>query len=175
MNNGHTPKNWIKNQSRSILNTYAPHMGYQHEQIETYWVALNRHIGAIPKSFIRMWRADNNEQVAQISNNNNVNNIGKWAMANKADKGDGAHLTQTCINREYIFASANKSPKNDIKLNLATWQFSAETLSRKIDFFLMPYPRRNWEKQSKIIKLQIQGFYRYIQVSLNTNNNTIPT
>ena len=91
-------------------------MGYKQEQIETNWTTLNQYVGNIHKSFIRMRCADNNGQVAQ-STNTNTHNIGKWAMANKTEEGNGEHLMNTCVKHDYICVSANKKQKTTVKRN----------------------------------------------------------
>ena len=77
-------KTGLKNQTPSIYYTYAHHIGYRHEHIETYWATLIQYIDTIQKSFIRMWCVDDNGQIAHTANN--TNNIGKWTMANKSEK-----------------------------------------------------------------------------------------
>ena len=75
-------KTGLKNQTLSILNSYAPHMGYQIEQINSYWYTLNQYIDAIPKTYIPMWCTDNNGQISKPSNTTS-NNIGIWTLAKK--------------------------------------------------------------------------------------------
>ena len=74
-------KTGLKNQTLFILNTYAPHMGYQSDGIDKYRNTLNKYIDAITKNYIMMWRTDNNGQVAHTTSDDN-NNIGKWTIAN---------------------------------------------------------------------------------------------
>ena len=81
-------KTGLGNKILSILNTYAPHMGYQTEQINTYWTTLNQYIDSIPNTHIRMWCTDNNGQITKPTNTN-TNNIGPWTLTNKTDKGNG--------------------------------------------------------------------------------------
>ena len=76
-NYGDKIKTGLKNQTLSILNTYAPNMGYHIDQINAYWTTLNQYINTIPRTHIRMWCADNNGQISNI-NNSNDNNIGPW-------------------------------------------------------------------------------------------------
>merc|ERR1712112_697112 len=100
----------LKNQTLSILNTYAPHMGYHTDQINAYWTTLNQYIDTIPKTYIRMLRADNN---GQLSNNvnNSENNIGPWALSNKTDKGNGEKLVLACRKHDYICPNTHEIPK----------------------------------------------------------------
>ena len=61
-----------------------------------------------------MRRTDANGQVDQ-STNTNKNNIGKWAITNKTEEGNGEHLINNCIKHDYICANAHKIPKAAIK------------------------------------------------------------
>ena len=106
-------KTGLKNQTLSILNTYAPHMGYQNEQINAYWATLNQYIDAIPNTYIRIWCTDNNGQISKPSNSNN--NIGPWTLTNKTDKGNGGKLITTCTKHDYICANAHRIPKTITK------------------------------------------------------------
>ena len=144
-------KTGSKNQIISILNTYAPHMWYQTEHINTYWTTLNQYIDTIPNTYIRMWCTDNDGQITKPPDNN-ANNIGHWTLTNKTDKGDGAKLIQTCLKHDYICANTHKIPKNNNKANLATWYCPTQTNDRQIDFFLISKQHGNCVKKSKTTK-----------------------
>ena len=47
----------------SILNTYAPNMGYDIETINNYWDKTKAYISLVPRKYIKIWRTGNNGQV----------------------------------------------------------------------------------------------------------------
>ena len=73
----------------SILNSYAPHMSYDKEEIKEYWARIQKYIDTIPNNLIKMWRADNNGQIAQ---NDTCNSIGKWTIANADETGNDGNF-----------------------------------------------------------------------------------
>ena len=98
-----------------------------------------------------------------------------------------ANLHKTLIH----ISKRKQNASNTGKLNLSIWHFAAQTLSRQIDCFVIPTPRRNWVKTIKTTKSDLEiantrepAQHRilqiYIQISLKTNNaniqsnNTIP-
>ena len=85
-------------------------MGYQTEQINSYWATLNQYMDTIPKNYIRMWCADNNGQISKPLNTSS-NYIGNWTLTNKTEKGNGGNLISTCNTHEYICPNAHKIPK----------------------------------------------------------------
>ena len=135
-------KTGLKNQTLSILNTYDPHMGYRQDQIETYWATLNQYIDVIPKSFIRMWRADYNGQIAHTTNN--TNNIGKWTMGINMRR-ETVTILYELVPNKITFAQTHKTPKNN-NAHLATWNWPTQTLSRQIVCFLISTTHRNLVK-----------------------------
>ena len=109
-------------------------MGYQTEQINTYCDTLNRYIDAIPNSYIRMWRTDNNGQITRPANTN-TNDIGQWKLTSKTDKGNDEELIQTCTKHNYICANTHtKFPKIIIRLTLRRGTVLAELIRDKSTF-----------------------------------------
>ena len=62
----------------NILNTYAPDMNHNNDEINQYWQEVERLIDKIPKKITQIWRTDNNGQIAR--NKNNKDHIGKWTI-----------------------------------------------------------------------------------------------
>ena len=60
----------------SILNPYAPHIGYPITHINNYWGTANAYISLIPNKLVRIRRTDNNGQLG--GNETNQSNIGPW-------------------------------------------------------------------------------------------------
>ena len=61
----------------SILNSYAPHMGYNSIEINKYWNDINNYLNIISTDLVKIWCADNNGQLSR--NDTNQTNIGPWA------------------------------------------------------------------------------------------------
>ena len=62
----------------SILNTYAPHMGYSKAVLKDYWGNTNAYVSLIPRKYTKIWRTGNNGQV--WSNEENKFHICKWTL-----------------------------------------------------------------------------------------------
>ena len=86
------------------LYTYAPHMNYDTDEIDTYWQNLTDILNNIPNQLIKMRRTDNNGQVFKDGQNKNM---GIWTLGNKIDRGNGGNLvnlrnTQTSVALTHI-------------------------------------------------------------------------
>ena len=97
--------NSIKN--ISILNTYAPHVGYPAETIKQYWDMVNAYISLIPNNLIRLWCTDNNGQLSKTDNNN----IGPWALGGKLENLSSVNLAECCDRYDWVASSAHFIPK----------------------------------------------------------------
>ena len=73
-----------------IINSYAPHHGYEKEEQEKYWNLINNQINNMPDKYIKCWCTDNNGQISQ--NIDNKNNVGKWTIANNTTEPNGTKL-----------------------------------------------------------------------------------
>ena len=71
----------------NIINTYAPDMSYDEETHNKYWAETRDIMDSIPKNNAICWCTDNNGQIAQDKDNNE--HIGKWALGNKSENGNG--------------------------------------------------------------------------------------
>ena len=78
LNTGNKNKTKIK-----IINTYAPRMGYNIEERNSYLGETSNIIKNTNEKYCIIWRTDNN---GQISYNGNSRNIGKWTYSNKYEK-----------------------------------------------------------------------------------------
>ena len=115
----------------SILNTYAPHMQYDQEDISNYWEEVRKTLDGVHKNLIKIWRTDNNGKIAQTEQNES---IGKWTIGTKTDIGNGGNFASilaeqqlTCVHTFFI------PPKNDIR-ELETCHIYDANLKRQIDF-----------------------------------------
>ena len=70
----------------SIINTYAPHMSYEWEEINKYWSKTQKLLKNIPNNLIKIWRTDN---TGQIAHGETYNSIGKWTTAKEMKKETG--------------------------------------------------------------------------------------
>ena len=139
----------------SILNTYTPHMGYDVNYRNTHWDIINAYIDSIPHNNTIIWCNDNNGQLSK-SLNKERNSIGNWALGNKCEEGNGINLQNCCNEHNLICANTFFIPKNNNKRNLATWHNHDGEISRQIDYVMISNKHRNWIKQIKTTKLQIQ-------------------
>ena len=81
-------KTGSKRQNLPILNTYDPQVGYNPDQIDTYFGRLNKYLDTSPKTPIRMRCTYHNGKIASPDKENG-NNIGKCTLSNLTDKGNG--------------------------------------------------------------------------------------
>ena len=61
------------NKNISIINSYAPHMGYGNKIIEEYRNDINNHFGDISHNYYKWWLFGYNGKIVK-----NLYNIGKW-------------------------------------------------------------------------------------------------
>ena len=113
--------NSIKN--ISILNTYAPHIGYPAETIENYWKYIEAYTSLIPNNLVKIWCTDNNGQLSQNTANNKY--IGKWTLCTKLENINSRNLSAQCENNEWMACNTYYIPKIMTK-NLATWYSDGE-------------------------------------------------
>ena len=125
----------------SIINTYAPHMSYDKEEINKYWNKTQKLIKNIPNNLIKIWCTDNNGKIAQ---DETYNSIGKWTIAHGNEKGNGENYSKTiegnntrCTNT--FFISLNEDRKN-----LTTWDNHDGAQNRQIDYIAIDNKNRNW-------------------------------
>ena len=129
-------------QNINILNTYAPDMNHNDNDIYQYWQQVERLIEKIPKKITQIWCTDNNGQIAR--NGNNKNHIGKWTTSTKTEAGNGKQLEEICKENNLICSSTFFIPKNKERGELATWHNYDGTIARQIDYFMISQNQRNW-------------------------------
>ena len=95
----------------SVLDTYAPHMGYKFDQIHQYFGTINTYINTTRGGLIEIWRADNNGQISKDPDLPSNNLSGKWAIANKAERRNGHNLQECCIRRDLSGANTHFAPR----------------------------------------------------------------
>ena len=81
----------IGGQTRSMLNTYAPHMGYHTDQVVNYCDTINQYLNIAPKTYILILRTGNNGEIASSSQDSD-NKTAQFPLSNKTDKGNGGNL-----------------------------------------------------------------------------------
>ena len=57
------------------------------------------------RKYIKIWRTDNNGQIERNKHNSKV--IGKWALSNTAQAGNGVMRSNTCVKNETICANTH--------------------------------------------------------------------
>ena len=134
--------NSIKN--ISIINTYAPHIGYPTEIIEEYWKYIEAYTSLIPNNLIKIWCTDNNGQLSR--NETNQKYIGKWTMGNKLENLNSQKLSMQCIDNEMVACNTYFIPKDNDKSNLATWYSYTGEVQKQLDYILIEHRYRNWAK-----------------------------
>jgi len=65
----------------SILNTYAPRMGYNFDEINAYWTDIDNYISTIPHNLVKIGCTDNNGQIANKVGRPDNNLIGNHIIA----------------------------------------------------------------------------------------------
>ena len=90
----------------SILNTYAPHIGYPVETIRKYWGNAEANITLFPRKCIRLWRTDNNGQLS--SNGTNATNIWPCAAWGELNSANSTNLINCCEWNDWV--SCNTFP-----------------------------------------------------------------
>ena len=88
-------------------------------------------MNSIPENNVKFWRTDNNGQITQ--DEDNIEQIGKWAMWNKTEDGNGRQLEKMRNEYELVCSSTFFKPRSGGKEELATWYIhNGET--KQIDF-----------------------------------------
>ena len=82
-------------------------MSYDEETHNKHWAETRDITNSIPKNNVICWRTDNNGQITKEKDNNAQ--IGKWAMGNKTENGNGRQLGEIC--KEYDLICSNTFPK----------------------------------------------------------------
>ena len=97
--------NSIKN--LSILNTYAPHIGYHAETLKLYWGMVIAYTSLIPNNLVRVWRTDNNGQLQKTDNNN----VGPWAMWKKLENANSINIAECIDQHDWVASNTHISPQ----------------------------------------------------------------
>ena len=100
----------------SILNTYAPHIGYPTDTMKEYWEYIAAYTSLIPNNLVKIWRTDNNGQLSQ--NETNKKYIGKWTMGNRLGNINSQNLSKNCGNNELVARNTHFPLKNTIRKTL---------------------------------------------------------
>ena len=100
-------------------------MNYEKDEIEECWAKIQKHVKTITNELIKLRRTDNNGKIAQ---NATSNLIGKWAIANTNEKGNGENNYKTLEANDISCANAFFIPPWEQNTKLATW---AITMGRK--------------------------------------------
>ena len=67
-----------------------PTRGAEIDEINSYWDNVNNYLNIISPGLVKIWRADNNGQIARNDITRN-NLVGNWDISNN-EKGNGANL-----------------------------------------------------------------------------------
>ena len=76
---------------------------------------------------------DNNGQISQTENTKDI--IGKWAIGNKTEVGDGGEYNEICKRQDLTCINTFIPPEMGERGKLATWDSKCGRYSRQIDFF----------------------------------------
>jgi len=117
----------------NIINTYAPDMSYDEETHNKHWAETREIMSSIPKNNAICWCTDNNGQITQDDENNEQ--IGRWAIGNKTDEGNGRQLEKMCKEYDLICSNTYFKPHKGNKDELATWYSHNGEIKKQIDFF----------------------------------------
>ena len=119
-----TMETGINNKKLHILNTYAPHMGYNRADRDEYWKLVKKIIQEIPENDLLIWTTDNNGQIARPTTNNNGENgtindahIGHWHYAKETEKGNGEKLIKTMNRFSLTATNTIHPPKKETEKN----------------------------------------------------------
>ena len=126
----------------SIFITYSPNTLSGQGGLGKYRNDIDTTIKNAPNNVIKIWRADNNGPVARTASNRN--SIGKWAIIEKTDKGNGVNIVQKCIENDMARRNAYFIPKNNDKQNLATWNSYYGAIAGEIGFCIIQRKYGNW-------------------------------
>ena len=135
-------KTSTKTNNINIVNSYAPHHGYNINEIKQYWKTIKSYYNNTENNTNTIWCTDNNGQISQ--NESNKENIGKWTIGNDTNEYNGNKLTKICKDNNLVVSNTFFQPKNGLKHKLATWHNYDGTIARQIDFFIVSKEIRNW-------------------------------
>ena len=85
-------------------------MQYNEDGRSNCWVRINGEITNIPHNIIRIWRTDNNEQIASTIRNKQV--IGECAINTEIEHGNGENYPKTCPDSNFICMKTFFRPTN---------------------------------------------------------------
>ena len=72
-----------KNNNIKIINTYAPHMGYDSGERTKYWKEISQIMKNINNKDCIVWCTDNNGQISNEGNSEIKSKIGNWTFRKK--------------------------------------------------------------------------------------------
>ena len=144
-----TLKSNLKFKRIQILKTYAPHMGYSHDERTKYWNDVKSVLQQTNAKQCIIWTTDNNGQIAAEAREGNNNEIGPWAMASKSEKGRGGKLTKYCYKYPLSAMGTHFTPRKNTTRNLHTWRNSVEGTYKQLDYILISNKQRNWVTQTR--------------------------
>ena len=102
------------------------------KEIKEYRTKIRKYIKTVPSNLIKMWRTDNNGQIAQ---NNTSNSIWKWTIANINENGNGENFYKTLEENNLCCVNTFFTPPENKQQNRATWDNYDGARDKQIDFF----------------------------------------
>ena len=67
-------------------------MGYNLDEINTYWIDINDYINTVPCNLVKIWRTDNDGQIAKSNDFPKNNLTGGQTTDKRREKGDAVNL-----------------------------------------------------------------------------------
>ena len=130
-----------------IINTYAPHMGYDKDEQIKYWGDIKELLQNTNQKQCKIWATDNNGQIAQNINDIENKTIGKWATSHKTETGNGQILAKTC--KKYALCATNTHfiPHKMDKRHLNTWHNKEDGTYKQLDYMMISNKQKNWVTQ----------------------------
>ena len=139
----------VKGCNIKIICSYAPHMGYEKQIRDQYWIQIKEVLQQNNSKHCIIWGTDNNGQIQQDQSQEEWNAIGQWTYANKTENGNGEQLKKYCNKFQMSVTNTKFIPKNNNKQHLVTWQNNDEGIKKQIDFIMIDKKHSNWATQAK--------------------------
>ena len=138
-----------KKTNLEIINTYAPHMGYNKGERTEYWKEVNKTLEQNNKNDCIIRCTDNNGQISNDGNNTNDKNIGNWSYSDKTETGNGDKLKKNIIKHNLAAANTLFNPENNNKDALVTWISGGNNIKKQLDYVMISQKHKNWVNNAR--------------------------
>ena len=155
-----------------ILNSYAPHRGYNEETREKYWKKINEihQKNRKSKDAAKIWMTDNNGEIGRGKKDEEIKTtkkaeeerierleiIGKETRRKNIEKGNGMELFNVAKKNRMVemttrvkcgdCKNCKRKNRKDCE-NLSTWTHPNGKIKRQIDYVLIEKNYKNWIKK----------------------------